>query len=56
VGSSWKAEAIEQVTQSSFLKHYGIVAEQVSPMLFLISEKTFYITGSILPGAGSDID
>lgn len=51
----WMAEAMEQVTQSSFLKRYGTVAEQVAPILFLASDEASYITGSILPVAGGDL-
>lgn len=52
---AWMAEAVEQVTQSSFLKRYGTIAEQVGPILFLASEEASYITGSIVPVAGGDL-
>jgi dihydroxycyclohexadiene carboxylate dehydrogenase len=32
---AWMAEAVEQVTRSSFLKLYGTLDEQVAPILFL---------------------
>lgn len=51
----WMAEAVEQVTGSSFFKRYGTVAEQVAPILFLASDEASYITGSILPVAGGDL-
>lgn len=52
---AWMAEAVEQVTRSSFFKRYGSVAEQVAPILFLASDEASYITGSILPVAGGDL-
>ena len=51
----WMAEAVEQVTRSSFFKRYGTLAEQVAPILFLASDEASYITGSILPVAGGDL-
>lgn len=50
----WMVEVVEQVRESSFLKRYGNIAEQVAPILFLASDEASYITGSILPVAGGD--
>lgn len=52
---AWMAEAVEQVTASSFMKRYGTVDEQVAPILFLASDEASYITGSVLPVAGGDL-
>ncbi|MFS0739031.1 benzoate diol dehydrogenase BenD [Brevundimonas sp. 3P9-tot-E] len=52
---AWMAEAVEQVTDSSFLKRYGTLDEQIAPILFLASDEASYITGSILPVAGGDL-
>lgn len=52
---AWMAQAVEQVTQSAFLKRYGTIDEQVAPILFLASDEASYITGSILPVAGGDL-
>jgi dihydroxycyclohexadiene carboxylate dehydrogenase len=52
---AWMAEAVEQVTQSTFFKRYATTAEQVAPILFLASDEASYITGSILPVAGGDL-
>lgn len=52
---AWMAEAVEQVTRSSFMKRYGTIAEQVAPILFLASDEASYITGSVLPVAGGDL-
>lgn len=52
---AWMAEAVEQVTQSTFLGRYGTIDEQIAPILFLASDEASYITGSILPVAGGDL-
>jgi len=52
---AWMAEAVEQVTASSFMKRYGTIDEQVAPILFLASDEASYITGSVLPVAGGDL-
>ena len=52
---AWITQAVEQVTQSTFVKRYGTVAEQVAPILFLASDEASYITGSVLPVAGGDL-
>lgn len=51
----WMAEAVEQVTQSTFLKRYATIDEQVAPILFLASDEASYVTGSVLPVAGGDL-
>ncbi|KAA6475606.1 1,6-dihydroxycyclohexa-2,4-diene-1-carboxylate dehydrogenase [Agrobacterium rhizogenes] len=52
---AWMAEVVGQVKQSSFMKRYGTIEEQVAPILFLASDEASYITGSVLPVAGGDI-
>ncbi len=52
---AWMAEAIAQVTSSTFMKRYGTLEEQIAPILFLASDEASYITGSVLPVAGGDI-
>lgn len=51
----WMRDVVEQVRQSSFMKRYGTLSEQVAPILFLASDEASYITGSILPVAGGDL-
>ncbi|MCS3731521.1 benzoate diol dehydrogenase BenD [Bradyrhizobium betae] len=51
----WMAETVEQVKDSSFLKRYAAIDEQVAPILFLASDEASYITGDILPVAGGDL-
>jgi len=52
---TWMAEVVSQVKQSSFMKRYGSIEEQVAPILFLASDEASYVTGSILPVAGGDL-
>ncbi|KWF80987.1 1,6-dihydroxycyclohexa-2,4-diene-1-carboxylate dehydrogenase [Burkholderia diffusa] len=51
---AWMAEAVRQVTDSTFFKRYGTLAEQIAPILFLASDEASYITGTVLPVAGGD--
>lgn len=51
----WMRDVVDQVKQSSFLKRYATLEEQVAPILFLASDEASYITGSILPVAGGDL-
>ena len=48
----WMAEAVRQVTDSTFFKRYGTIDEQVGPILFLASDEASYITGTIVDVAG----
>ena len=50
----WMGDAVKQVTESTFLKRYGSIDEQVAPILFLASDEASYITGTVLPVAGGD--
>ncbi|MDE3028574.1 MAG: 1,6-dihydroxycyclohexa-2,4-diene-1-carboxylate dehydrogenase [Paracoccaceae bacterium] len=53
--TAWMAEVVAQVQDSTFLKRYGTIDEQVAPILFLASDEASYITGSVLPVAGGDL-
>jgi dihydroxycyclohexadiene carboxylate dehydrogenase len=52
---AWMAEAVAQVTASTFVKRYATLDEQIAPILFLASDEASYVTGSILPVAGGDL-
>ena len=52
---AWMSDAVRQVTQSSFVKRYATLDEQIAPILFLASDEASYITGSVLPVAGGDL-
>ncbi|KVQ27358.1 benzoate diol dehydrogenase BenD [Burkholderia cepacia] len=51
---AWMGEAVRQVTESTYLKRYGTLDEQIAPILFLASDEASYITGTVLPVAGGD--
>ncbi|WP_322085278.1 benzoate diol dehydrogenase BenD [Burkholderia sp. BCC1999] len=51
---AWMGEAVRQVTDSTYLKRYGSLDEQIAPILFLASDEASYITGTVLPVAGGD--
>jgi dihydroxycyclohexadiene carboxylate dehydrogenase len=51
----WMNEVVEQVKESSFLKRYGSIEEQVGPILFFASDEASYITGSTVAVAGGDL-
>ncbi|RKU00175.1 1,6-dihydroxycyclohexa-2,4-diene-1-carboxylate dehydrogenase [Burkholderia sp. Nafp2/4-1b] len=51
---AWMAEAVRQVTESTYFKRYGTLDEQIAPILFLASDEASYITGTVLPVAGGD--
>lgn len=52
---AWYQGIVDQTTNSSFMHRYGTIAEQVAPILFLASDESSYITGSVLPVGGGDL-
>lgn len=52
---AWMAQAVDQVTASTFMKRYATLDEQIAPILFLASDEASYITGVVLPVAGGDL-
>ena len=51
----WRQEVANQTTESSLMKRYGTIEEQVSAILFLASDEASYITGITIPVAGGDL-
>lgn len=51
----WRQEVANQTTESSLMKRYGTIDEQVSAILFLASDEASYITGITIPVAGGDL-
>ncbi len=51
----WYAQIVEQTKDSSLMKRYGSIDEQVGAILFLASDDASYITGVTLPVGGGDL-
>ncbi len=50
----WYQAIVDQTVSSSLMKRYGNIAEQVNAILFLASDESSYITGTVLPVGGGD--
>ncbi len=50
----WYQDIIDQTVSSTLMKRYGNITEQVNAILFLGSEESSYITGTVLPVGGGD--
>ena len=51
----WYAQIVEQTKDSSLMKRYATIDEQVGAILFLASDEASYITGVTLPVGGGDL-
>ena len=51
----WYQQIVDQTVQSSLMKRYGSIDEQVGAILFLASDEASYITGTTLPVGGGDL-
>lgn len=51
----WYEQIIKQTIDSSLMKRYGTIDEQVNAILFLASDEASYITGITLPVSGGDL-
>lgn len=51
----WYQAIIDQTKASSLMHRYGSIAEQVNAILFLASDESSYITGTVLPVGGGDL-
>ncbi|MGV9479016.1 benzoate 1,2-dioxygenase electron transfer component BenC [Gordonia aichiensis] len=54
VEQQWFDAHIAQTEESSLMKRYGTLDEQVAAICFLASDEASYITGTVLPVAGGD--
>lgn len=53
--ADWYQTIVDQTIQSSLMKRYGTLEEQVAPILFLASDEASYITGLTVPVGGGDL-
>ncbi|WP_374496471.1 1,6-dihydroxycyclohexa-2,4-diene-1-carboxylate dehydrogenase [Vogesella indigofera] len=53
--AGWYQGIVDQTIASSLMHRYGTIAEQVAAILFLASEESSYITGTVLPVGGGDL-
>ncbi len=51
----WYQAIIDQTVDSSLMHRYGSITEQVNAILFLASDESSYITGTVLPVGGGDL-
>ena len=51
----WYQQIVDQTVDSSLMKRYGSLEEQVGAILFLASDEASYITGMTLPVGGGDL-
>ena len=50
----WMQEVVEQTIERTFFGRYGSIQEQVNAILFLASDESSYITGTVLPVGGGE--
>jgi len=53
--TEWYQGVIDQTIDASLMHRYGTIDEQVAPILFLASDESAYITGTVLPVGGGDL-
>lgn len=53
--TAWYQGVIDQTIDASLMHRYGTIDEQVAPILFLASDESAYITGTVLPVGGGDL-
>lgn len=51
----WYQQIVDQTIDSTLMKRYGTLEEQVGAILFLASDEASYITGVTLPVGGGDL-
>ena len=50
----WMQAVVEQTRNRTFLGRYGTIQEQVNAILFLASDDSSYMTGTVVPVGGGD--
>ena len=50
----WMQEVVDQTIERTFLGRYGTIQEQVNAIVFLASDESSYMTGTVVPVGGGD--
>lgn len=50
----WMQEVVDQTLERTFLGRYGTIQEQVNAIIFLASDESSYMTGTVIPVGGGD--
>jgi dihydroxycyclohexadiene carboxylate dehydrogenase len=50
----WMQQVVDQTKERSLMGRYGTIDEQVNAILFLASEESSYMTGSVIAVGGGD--
>lgn len=50
----WYQDIVDQTIATSYMHRYGTIEEQISAILFLASDESSYVTGTVLPVGGGD--
>ena len=51
---SWMQQVVDQTIDRSFMNRYGTIQEQVNAIVFLASDDSSYMTGTVVPVGGGD--
>ncbi|MNV64563.1 1,6-dihydroxycyclohexa-2,4-diene-1-carboxylate dehydrogenase [compost metagenome] len=51
---AWMQQVVDQTIERSFMNRYGTIQEQVNAIVFLASDDSSYITGTVVPVGGGD--
>ncbi|MEG2360051.1 1,6-dihydroxycyclohexa-2,4-diene-1-carboxylate dehydrogenase [Acinetobacter sp.] len=51
---AWMQQVVDQTIDRTFLGRYGTIQEQVNAILFLASDESSYMTGTVVPVGGGD--
>ncbi|MCY0966120.1 1,6-dihydroxycyclohexa-2,4-diene-1-carboxylate dehydrogenase [Parathalassolituus penaei] len=51
----WYQQIVDQTIESSLMKRYSTPQEQANAILFLASDESSYLTGSVIPVGGGDL-
>lgn len=51
---AWYQQIVDQTLSSTLMKRYGTLDEQANAILFLASDESSYITGTVIPVGGGD--